>query len=65
MSRQSVYVPLSAVEFEALKTLGRLEDREPRRQAARMLRESLIRAGALADPTEEQSGRQPAEAVAS
>ena len=47
MTVRAVYVPLSADEMEALKALGRREDRDPRRQAKRILREGLEHAGVL------------------
>jgi hypothetical protein len=43
----AVYVPLTRDVKDALLTLAEREDRDPRRQAARLLRESLVRAGAL------------------
>lgn len=42
-----LYVPLSTTEKQALVDLARREDRDPRYQAARFVREGLIRAGAL------------------
>jgi hypothetical protein len=48
MPVRAIYVPLSAEEMKALRALGRREDRDLRRQAARMVREGLHRAGALA-----------------
>jgi len=56
MPVRAVYVPLSINEMEALKALGRREDRDLRRQAAKMLRESLHRAGALTNDTAKANG---------
>ena len=47
---------------EALRELAWREDRDPRRQAERFIREGLIREGALPD-LKTAAGRQPAEAV--
>ena len=47
----AVYVPLPRDVKDALLTLAEREDRDPRRQAARLLREGLLRAGAL--PTDD------------
>ena len=44
---QRVYVPLYRQEIDALVRLAEREDRDPRRQAARLLREALERAGTL------------------
>jgi len=46
---RAVYVPLRADVKDALLTLAEREARDPRRQAARLLREGLVRAGVLAD----------------
>ena len=43
----AVYVPLPRDVKDALLTLAEREDRDPRRQAARLLREALERAGTL------------------
>ena len=45
----AVYVPLRADVKDALLTLAEREARDPRRQAARLLQEGLIRAGVLTD----------------
>jgi len=45
----AVYVPLPRDVKDALLTLAEREDRDPRRQAARLLQEGLIRAGVLID----------------
>jgi len=44
---RAVYVPLQANVKDALLTLADREDRDPRRQAARLVQEGLIRAGVL------------------
>jgi hypothetical protein len=44
---RAVYVPLRADVKDALLTLASREDRDPRRQAARLLQEGLERAGVL------------------
>jgi hypothetical protein len=44
---RAVYVPLRADVKDALLTLVEREARDPRRQAARLLQERLIRAGVL------------------
>ena len=44
---RAVYVPLRADIKDALLSLAEREERDPRRQAARLLREALERAGAL------------------
>ncbi len=46
---RAVYVPLRADVKDALLTLAEREARDPRRQAARLLQEGLIRAGVLTD----------------
>lgn len=53
MAGKSICVPVSTTVREALVVLAWREEREPRRQAARLIREGLIRAGVLvetADP---------------
>jgi hypothetical protein len=45
----TIYVTLRPVEAEALRDLARKEDRDPRRQAARFIRDGLERAGVLRD----------------
>lgn len=47
MPPSSINVPLRPIEAEALIALARREDREPRRQAQRLVREGLERIGAL------------------
>ena len=47
LTARTIGVRLNADELEALRTVAQREDRDPRRQAARLLRESLIRTGAL------------------
>ncbi len=44
---RAVYVPLRADVKDALLTLAEREARDPRRQAARLVQEGLIRAGVL------------------
>ena len=46
---RAVYVPLRADVKDALLTLAEREARDPRRQAARLLQEGLVRAGVLTD----------------
>ena len=46
---RAVYVPLRADVKDALLTLAEREARDPRRQAARLVQEGLIRAGILTD----------------
>ena len=48
----AVYVPLPRDVKDALLTLAEREDRDPRRQAARLLRQALEQAGAL--PTDDR-----------
>lgn len=47
MIKKTIGVRLSEDEVAALRTLADLEDRDVRRQAARLIRESLVRAGLL------------------
>ncbi len=64
MSPKQIYISLRPAEAEALLELCRREDRDPRRQAARLLREGLLRAGAL--PTDNAlttDSREPAGAA--
>jgi len=49
---RSIYVPLTTPAKEALYELAEREDRDPRIQAARFIREGLERAGALTDPAQ-------------
>ncbi len=44
---RAVYVPLRADVKDALLTLAEREARDPRRQAARLVQEGLVRAGVL------------------
>ncbi len=46
---RAVYVPLRADVKDALLTLAEREARDPRRQAARLVHEGLVRAGVLTD----------------
>jgi hypothetical protein len=46
--RQKIFVTLEPREADALLTLATREDRDPRRQAARLLREGLARRGLVA-----------------
>jgi len=46
---RAVYVPLRTDVKDALLTLAEREARDPRRQAARLVQEALIRAGILTD----------------
>jgi len=59
--RKTIGVRLYEEELEALRAIAQQEDRDPRRQAARLVREGLIRAGLLESPT--AAGHQPASAV--
>jgi hypothetical protein len=47
MPRTTLRIPIPEHVEEALCTLAWLEDRDPKRQAERLIREGLIRAGAL------------------
>ncbi len=47
MLNRRVNVPLRPEEIDGLLTLSQREERDPRRQAARLLREGLVRAGVL------------------
>ena len=49
LTRRTLGIRLDADELEALRAVAEREDRDPRRQAARLLRDSLIRAGVLTD----------------
>jgi len=49
LTTRTIGVRLNANELEALRMVALREDRDPRRQAARLLRDSLIRAGVLTD----------------
>jgi hypothetical protein len=50
MPPTSINAPLRPIEAEALLDYSRSQDRDPRRQAQRFIREGLERVGAL--PTE-------------
>jgi hypothetical protein len=50
---RSIYVPLDDRERKALRDLAEREDRDPRQQAARFVREGLRREGALEDARRE------------
>jgi hypothetical protein len=52
----AVYVPLPHDVKDALLSLASREDRDPRRQAARLIREGLERARVLSDHTNEIAG---------
>ena len=52
----AVYVPLPHDVKDALLSLASREDRDPRRQAARLIREGLERAHVLNDQTNETAG---------
>lgn len=59
----AVYVPLPHDVKDALLSLASREDRDPRRQAARLIREGLERARVLTNQTNEPVGgpdRRPA-----
>jgi len=63
LALRTIGIRLKADELEALRAVAIREDRDPKRQAARLLREGLIRAGALEDQTAEATGSPgPAEA---
>lgn len=47
MPPTSITAPLRPIEAEALLAFARREDRDPRRQAQRFIREGLERVGAL------------------
>ena len=49
LTTRTIGVRLNANELEALRMVALREDRDPRRQAALLLRDSLIRAGVLTD----------------
>ena len=61
MLNQRVNVPLRPEEIDGLLALSQREERDPRRQAARLLREGLIRAGVL---TESKTAADPQSASA-
>jgi hypothetical protein len=47
LDRRTIGVRLNVNELEALRAVAEREDRPPRLQAARLIREALKRAGAL------------------
>lgn len=55
-------IPVPAAIADALRNLAWREDRDPRRQAERFIREGLIREGALTESTT-AAGQQAATAV--
>jgi hypothetical protein len=57
-----MYLPLTDREKTALRELAEREDRDPRFQAARFVREGLERAGVLEIPIQ-PAARHPAEAT--
>jgi hypothetical protein len=46
---ERIVIPVPATVADALRTLAWREDRDPQRQAERLLREGLIREGVLPD----------------
>jgi uncharacterized protein with FMN-binding domain len=54
--RKTIGVRLTDAELTALKALANHEDRDARRQAARLVREGLIRAGLLTETGEQEDG---------
>lgn len=50
---KSIYIPLRRAEVEALCRLASEQDRRPRDQAARLLREALRDHGVLVEPETE------------
>jgi uncharacterized protein with FMN-binding domain len=54
--RKTIGVRLTDAELTALKALANREDRDARRQAARLVREGLIRVGLLAETGEQEDG---------
>lgn len=57
--RKTIGVRLYEDELAALRAVAEREDRDVRRQAARLIRDALVQAGEL----NHAAGRQPAEAV--
>jgi hypothetical protein len=47
MAVERLSIPVSSTVADALRSLAWREDRDPRRQAERFIREGLIREGAL------------------
>ncbi len=60
---RGIFVPLPDVPREALYELAEREDRDPRVQAARFIREGLARAGVLTDDPNTQAAGSRAAAV--
>jgi hypothetical protein len=58
--RKTIGVRLYEDELDALRAIAEREDRDVRRQAARLVRDGLIRAGAL---IQETAPAEPASAV--
>jgi hypothetical protein len=56
LGRRTINVRLNADELAALRAVAEREDRPARLQAARLIRDSLIQAGALNDPKAEPVG---------
>ena len=56
MPPNTIYLTLRADEAEALRELARQEDRDPRRQAARFVREGLKQAGVLREACQPAEG---------
>lgn len=49
LATRTIGVRLNADEHAALQAIARQEDRDPRRQAARLVREGLLAAGVLTE----------------
>jgi hypothetical protein len=60
MQHKAIYIPLRMSEAEALCRLAREQDRRPRDQAARLLREALREHGVLEDINHEAARPEPA-----
>jgi hypothetical protein len=63
LATRTIGVRLNADELAALRAIAGREDRDPRRQAARLVREGLIREGALTE-LNSSAGVEPASAGA-
>jgi hypothetical protein len=61
-TRKTIGVRLYEDELTALRTIADREDRDVRRQAARLIRTALVQSGALGESTT-ATGSQPASAV--
>ena len=59
---ERLIIPVPAMVADALRELAWREDRDPRRQAERFIREGLIHEGALPN-LKTAAGREPADAV--